>query len=49
MTLTERITEVLQQRALMKKRREQQQRENVVQRIDDLQQRKAKPMVFPLP
>ena len=49
MTLTERITAVLQQRAIMKKKREQQQRDNVVQRIDDLQQRKAKPMVFPLP
>jgi len=49
MTLTQRITEVLRQRAIMKKRREQEQRENVVQRIDDLQQRKAKPMVFPLP
>jgi len=48
MTLTQRITEVLQQRAVMKKRREQ-QRENLVQRINDLQQRKAKPMVFPLP
>jgi len=49
MTLTQRITEVLQQRAVMKKRREQEQRESVVQRINDLQQRKAKPMVFPLP
>ena len=48
MTLTQRITEVLQQRAVMKKQREQ-QRENLVQRINDLQQRKAKPMVFPLP
>lgn len=49
MTLTQRITEVLQQRAIMKKRREQEQRRDVVRRIDELQQRKAKPMVFPLP
>ena len=49
MTLTQRITAVLQQRAIMKKKREQQQRQEVVQRIDDLQQRKTKPMVFPLP
>ncbi len=49
MTLTQRITEVLLQRAIMKRRRAQQQRQDVLHKINDLQQRKSKPMVFPLP
>jgi len=49
MNLTQRITEVLQHRVLIKKKREEELRHNVVRRIDEIQQRKARPLVFPLP